>query len=40
VKTAASRPGHANPALLITSYSHFVRSADLAAADRLESVLA
>ncbi len=39
VKTAASRLGHANPALLITTYSHFVRSADRAAAERLESLL-
>ena len=39
VKTAASRLGHANPAMLITTYSHFVRSADRAAAERLESLL-
>jgi integrase len=39
VKTAASRLGHADPALLFSTYSHFIASADRAAADKLESLL-
>lgn len=39
VKTAASRLGHADPALLFTTYSHFIQSADQAAADKLGALL-
>ena len=39
VKTAASRLGHSNPALLFRTYSHFIRSADKAAAERLDAAL-
>jgi integrase len=39
VKTAASRLGHADPGLLLRVYSHFVESADRAAADKLEALL-
>jgi hypothetical protein len=39
VKTAASRLGHADPALLFTTYSHFIQSADVAAADKLGALL-
>jgi hypothetical protein len=39
VKTAASRLGHSNPALLFKTYSHFIRSADVTAAERLEGML-
>jgi integrase len=39
VKTAASRLGHSNPSQLIKTYSHFIRSADKAAADKLEAML-
>ena len=39
VKTTASRLGHANPALLFSTYSHFIESADQAAAERLDSLL-
>ena len=38
VKTAASRLGHASPALLLSTYSHFIRTADKAAADRIEAM--
>jgi integrase len=38
-KTTASRLGHSNPALLFRTYSHYIRAADKAAADRLEEVL-
>jgi integrase len=39
VKAAASRLGHANPGQLLRTYSHFIRSADKAAAERLEGML-
>lgn len=39
VKTAASRLGHSNPSQLFKTYSHFIRSADKAAAERLEGIL-
>ena len=39
VKTAAARLGH-NPALLLSTYAHFVPSADREAADRLAAALA
>jgi integrase len=39
VKTAASRLGHSNPSQLLKTYSHFIRSADKAAAERLEGML-
>jgi integrase len=38
-KTAASRLGHSNPALLFKTYSHYIRSADKTAAERLEGML-
>jgi len=39
VKTVASRLGHANPALLFTTYSHFIEAGDKMAADRLGALL-
>ena len=39
IKTAASRLGHANPGLLFSTYGHYVRSADQAAADHLDGFL-
>ena len=39
VTTAASRFGHSNPALLFKTYAHYIRSADRAAAERLEGML-
>jgi integrase len=39
VKTAASRLGHANPALLFSTYSHFIESADQGAANKLDALL-
>jgi integrase len=39
VKTVASRLGHANPALLFSTYSHFIDSADQGAADKLDVLL-
>jgi integrase len=38
VKTVASRLGHANPALLFSTYRHFIQSADKGAAERLEAL--
>jgi integrase len=40
VKTAASRLGHTSPGLLLNVYAHYIDSADQAAAERLEKVLA
>jgi integrase len=37
VKTAASRLGHSNPALLFKTYSHYIRDADKMAAGRLDA---
>jgi hypothetical protein len=37
VKTAASRLGRSNPALLFKTYSHYIRNADKAAAERLDA---
>jgi integrase len=39
VKTVASRLGHSSPALVLRVYSHFIETADQAAAERLEAVL-
>jgi hypothetical protein len=38
VRTAAGRLGN-SPALMLKTYSHFVRSADKAAAERLDAAL-
>jgi integrase len=38
VRTAARRLGHSTPELLFKTYSHFVRSADQAAAERLAGI--
>jgi hypothetical protein len=39
VKMVASRLGQTNPALLFTTYSHYIESADQTAADRLDALL-
>ncbi len=39
VRTVAGRLGHANPSITLSTYSHYVRSADEAAATKLEGLL-